>query len=391
MTDSRSSTSILSKSDQAEESTGLWSLGSLVKSLTLKSEGIIHAYRKDLEEFGIELKKETQMIAEVAAHAVKDLPMSLETGAFMAQEGIESVGQVVEELSSSVWRGTADLIAQGKEAVLRIEEERASGGGATSSPSSLSRYSSASVPIAGGKYSWFEAQVEAMQHDSSTYCDEPSDIVDYTSWKASFDLSQKKEYIETLLKENVFLQGLLLRFVPAVVSEDVFWTRYFYRLHKLQQMEEARADLVKRANALEEEDLTWDIEEEFEEGVGSTEPPSQKDGSEDMLPSQKLVEGSQGGSERLEPSKSKLGLPNQGQVSEGSGSKGNSKPSTEDEDDVGWDVPEDEESSSNDGKRSSMSDTSWEVPDVPRDEIRKRLAVQEDEEDLSWDIEDETK
>ncbi len=34
--------------------------------------------------------------------------------------------------------------------------------------------------------------------------------------------------------------------VPLVVDYDVFWTRYFFRLHKLQQVENARANLVKR-------------------------------------------------------------------------------------------------------------------------------------------------
>jgi hypothetical protein len=34
--------------------------------------------------------------------------------------------------------------------------------------------------------------------------------------------------------------------VPLVVEYDVFWTRYFFHLHKLQQVENARANLVKR-------------------------------------------------------------------------------------------------------------------------------------------------
>jgi hypothetical protein len=33
--------------------------------------------------------------------------------------------------------------------------------------------------------------------------------------------------------------------VPLIVEYETFWTRYFYRLHKLKQVEEARAGLVK--------------------------------------------------------------------------------------------------------------------------------------------------
>jgi hypothetical protein len=38
--------------------------------------------------------------------------------------------------------------------------------------------------------------------------------------------------------------------VPLVVEYDVFWTRYFFHLHKLQQVENARANLVKRESLL---------------------------------------------------------------------------------------------------------------------------------------------
>ncbi|KAI5069905.1 hypothetical protein GOP47_0014248 [Adiantum capillus-veneris] len=386
-----SATSSSSDNDQGQEAAGIWGLGSLMKSITSKSEGILQAYRKDLEEFGSGLKKESQLIAEVAAHAVKDLPTSLETGAYMAQESIESVGQVVEDFSSSVWRGTTDLIAQGKEAVLRMDEDEGSTPAGVTSSSSMSRYDSAPVPISAGKYSRFEAQVRAMQHDSSTYCDEPGDLADYTAWKSTFSLADKKQDIDTLVVENTFLQELLLRFVPDVVSEDIFWTRYFYRLHKLQQTEEARADLVKRASALEEEDLSWDTEEEPEEGVHDEKLTTTKADDSFRVPdSHEVMEeveavhpqnfvGKSAAMEILPPL----------QVSD-SPISNSSKVLAEEEEDLGWEVPEDvEESSSNDGKRSSNSEASWEVPDVPREEIRKRLAAQDDEEEvLGWDIDD---
>jgi hypothetical protein len=41
------------------------------------------------------------------------------------------------------------------------------------------------------KYSRFEAQVNAMQRDSSTYCDEPEDAEDYAKWKEDFKLDSK--------------------------------------------------------------------------------------------------------------------------------------------------------------------------------------------------------
>lgn len=46
---------------------------------------MLQTYQQDLKEFGIGLKKETEAITGVTAHVVKDLPLSLETGATVAQ------------------------------------------------------------------------------------------------------------------------------------------------------------------------------------------------------------------------------------------------------------------------------------------------------------------
>jgi hypothetical protein len=46
---------------------------------------VLQSYQQDLKEFGIGLKKETEVITGVTTHAVKDLPTSLETGATVAQ------------------------------------------------------------------------------------------------------------------------------------------------------------------------------------------------------------------------------------------------------------------------------------------------------------------
>ncbi|XP_024516818.1 BSD domain-containing protein 1 [Selaginella moellendorffii] len=228
-----------------------WSFGSLVKSLTSKSEEVLQAYQRDLQEFGIGLKRETTVAAEVTAHAVKDLPISLESTAAVAQESLEAVGQKLEDFGSSVWRGTADLIGQVKEAVKKVDEDVTENSEASSTPLSSGK----------GMYRRYEAQLHALQCDNSTYCEEPEDREDYAVWKSTFDLDNRKGEVELLMEENPFIQEIHARIVPTSVDHETFWTRYFYRVNKLQQAEDARADLVKRANAVEE-DLSWEVDEE---------------------------------------------------------------------------------------------------------------------------------
>ncbi|RXH89625.1 hypothetical protein DVH24_031982 [Malus domestica] len=51
-----------------------------------KSESVNQNYRRDLEELGSGLKKETAVIREVASRAIKDFPGSLKVGASVAQD-----------------------------------------------------------------------------------------------------------------------------------------------------------------------------------------------------------------------------------------------------------------------------------------------------------------
>ena len=46
--------------------------------------------------------------------------------------------------------------------------------------------------------------------------------------------------------------------VPAEVSHSLFWQRYFYRVCQLRQDEERRADLKKRAETVQQQDIGWE-------------------------------------------------------------------------------------------------------------------------------------
>ncbi|XP_038896504.1 BSD domain-containing protein 1 [Benincasa hispida] len=230
--------------DDSSVDAGAWSFGGLIKTLSAKSESVIETYRRDLQEFGSGLKKEIEV----------------------AQGSLETVGHAFDEFGSSVLKGTAQIIAQGKDAILAIDQE--SDSDSSSNQNLSNQRSSNSKP-----YSRFDAQVRSLQGDTATYCEEPEDVGDYEKWKSQFVLNDKSEEIENLIEENGTIDNVHKKVVPNVVDNETFWFRYFYKVHKLKQAENVRANLVKRAIAREEEeDLSWDVdddddeEEEKEEG-----------------------------------------------------------------------------------------------------------------------------
>ncbi|XP_024368711.1 uncharacterized protein [Physcomitrium patens] len=255
------------ESPRESQSSG-WNFGGFMKTIAEKSGGVLQTYQHDLKEFGIGLKKETEVITGATAHVVKDLPSTLETGATVAQESLETVGQTLEVFGSTVWKGTTEIFAQVKE-VLTVDEDAEGNSGLESYLST----GDSSASHSNTKYSRYESQVHAMQRDSSTYYDEPEDENDFASWVATFNLDDRKGEIEQILATSPFMKELQNQIVPSLVEYDTFWTRYFYRLNKLQQIENARVKLVKRAiDGEEDEDLSWDVDEEKDEEIQVDEP-----------------------------------------------------------------------------------------------------------------------
>ncbi|EFP91572.2 hypothetical protein PGT21_034959 [Puccinia graminis f. sp. tritici] len=63
------------------------------------------------------------------------------------------------------------------------------------------------------------------------------------------------------------LKGLLEKLVPSSMTDETFWTRYFFRIHRIDQEEAARRVVLSAAQEDNEGDFSWDMEDE-------SEPPS---------------------------------------------------------------------------------------------------------------------
>lgn len=222
---------------------GAWSFGSLIKTLATKSESVIDTYRRDLQEFGTGLKKEIEV----------------------AQGSLETVTHAIDEFGSTVLKGTAQIISQGKDAILAADNE------SDSSDTNSSKNHGAHRSLSSKRYSRFESQISAIQGDANTYCEEPEDVEEYRKWKLGFVLDEKREEMKRLLEENGSMESVYNRVVPNTVDQETFWSRYFYKVHKLKQAEDVRANLVKRAiSREEEEELSWDVDDdEMEDSISS--------------------------------------------------------------------------------------------------------------------------
>jgi hypothetical protein len=259
--------------------------------------------KEDTVEIGQKAKEVTEELGQKTIHAAKNLPQVVDEGrrkavaqlehlptssAARAKEAaahLKEAGASLSQMGSRVVANTSEMFDHFSNAIqaeMNAAQDRdlntsftSGGGGASSSSRSLNRNEST-------KFSRFDADVASMQRDSSTYCDEPDDAEDFEAWNATFNLPGAKPDIAKFLSENTFMSELQARIVPVVVDYESFWTRYFYRLHKLEEKHAQLAALASRAQ-MEEDDLGWGTEDEEEVGVNVEEQNVQDEEDEDVV------------------------------------------------------------------------------------------------------------
>ncbi|KAL8158101.1 hypothetical protein AgCh_002709 [Apium graveolens] len=373
-----------------------WSFGStLLRSIATRSEAIVETYRRDIEEFSSGLKKESDVIVKAASKAVKDIPGSLEAGAGFAQEKLESVGQVIDDFTEIIARNRDILVSSDHD---DDDNNYASGIGGIGE-------SSGNVGVKA--YSRVEALVRGVECDMNTYCREIEEECEeeFEEWRKGVKVEERAGEVEEAVERNGVIREIYEEVVGSgKVEEGVFWERLFFRVWKVRKAEEARSRLVRRVMAGEEdeEELSWDVdEEEFEEceertlrrgdiveGKGGMlegfgEDSGGKSEVEGNLEKGNDEErgGDQVGSEKIE-----VGVEKETEkvTSEGKTDSDISVISSQlsPEEDLGWDEIEDIGSSD---EHKVSTDGSPNKAD-----LRKRLsAAADEEEDLTWDIEDD--
>ncbi|KAJ1875057.1 hypothetical protein LPJ55_000995 [Coemansia sp. RSA 990] len=111
------------------------------------------------------------------------------------------------------------------------------------------------------------AQLAQMAEDRATFLNKVEDTEEYKRFIEKFDLDDRKQEIERLLKEEI---RDMYRDLAPQVSHDVFWTRYFYHAWLIEQEEIRRKKLVEAAvAATAEEEFSWDMDDEEKDSSGN--------------------------------------------------------------------------------------------------------------------------
>ncbi|XP_075629790.1 BSD domain-containing protein 1 isoform X3 [Balearica regulorum gibbericeps] len=117
-------------------------------------------------------------------------------------------------------------------------------------------------------YDSAKARLYSLQSDPATYCNEPDGPAELLeAWLSQFNLEEKKGEIAELLATSPSIRALYTKMVPVAVSHSEFWQRYFYKVHRLEQVcqeDEARREALKQRaeQSIHQEEPAWEEDEE---------------------------------------------------------------------------------------------------------------------------------
>jgi len=80
-------------------------------------------------------------------------------------------------------------------------------------------------------------KIYALALEEHVFLEDPSNMEDYESWAASFDLNEKSVELADLLTTNPHLQLQYTQLVPDKVSHLLFWHRFYYQVYLILKAE----------------------------------------------------------------------------------------------------------------------------------------------------------
>merc|ERR1719273_2924261 len=121
-----------------------------------------------------------------------------------------------------------------------------------------------------------QAQLHALASDPTTYTKDPDPqdalAEDWTSYLATVELDSRQGEISELMINNGHVRKHYSTLVPSTVPHKLFWARYFFKVHLIDQQEVKRQALRRRAEEAKvdsDSEINWDEDED----LGDTEIP----------------------------------------------------------------------------------------------------------------------
>lgn len=105
---------------------------------------------------------------------------------------------------------------------------------------------------ASSSYDRVHTEVKRLQNDESTYLADPTPIEAYEQWRqtSDFNVETRKGEIAQLLIDAPHVRSFYAHLVPAQTTHNDFWSRYYYRLHQIEDDEARRLQLLQRAKEI---------------------------------------------------------------------------------------------------------------------------------------------
>ena len=144
---------------------------------------------------------------------------------------------------------------------------------------------------------WVAQQEAQLRREEKTFTDDPAaseDAINYVEWLENFQLADHADETSNLLKEYPGLLKFHIQLVPDTVTNELFWTRYFWLCKKLRLDIERRAALVEKATheADEEEEDGWGDWDEDQEEAGAAPAATREEAASHPSPSHEKTEES---------------------------------------------------------------------------------------------------
>jgi hypothetical protein len=115
----------------------------------------------------------------------------------------------------------------------------------------------------------YKQELEQLQSNEQTYLTDPANnqALFTGEWSDNFNPDAYKSQISDILIENSSMRLLYSQLVPAQISNNQFWSRYFFKVNQLEEEHKRRVKLLERAindtpNEDKNDELDWDEEED---------------------------------------------------------------------------------------------------------------------------------